>query len=105
VELGSAEESGSFESFTAAITKAKMCILPLLQGFSVRYTSPSRGLVQVSWNGPLTVAGQTVDLGPYPRYDNANCSQEFGTTTTVISRGDTQRLELDFEAATRSYFE
>ena len=105
VELGSASENGFFENFTVVISKAKISILPLLQGFSVRYTSPSRGLVQVSWNGPLTVAGQTVDLGPYPRYDNAYSSQEFGSTTTVISRGDTQRLVLDFEAATRSYFE
>jgi hypothetical protein len=105
VELGSASENGSFENFSAAIAKAKIFILPLIKRFSVRYESPSRGLVQVSWNGPMTVAGQEVDLGPYPRYENAYCSQEFGTTKTVITRGDTQRLELDFEAATRTYSE
>ncbi len=104
VELGSSDKYGSFEGFVCAMKKAKVCIVPQCQGFCVRYESPSLGTVQVAWDGPLKVAGQEIDLGPYPRYDNSYCFQDFGTNKTVISRGS-QRLELDFATAARAYFE
>jgi hypothetical protein len=51
----------------------------------------------------MTVNGSPVDIGPYKRFDNKYCSQEFGTEKTVIDF-DGKSLELDFANATRSYY-
>ncbi len=98
VELGSATENGSFAEFMAGINAAAVTI-----GDDVQYVSPSQGPMAVSWDGPFTVAGQTIDLGPYPRWDNKYAQQEFGTTTTEIQFAG-ERLELDFAAPSRRYW-
>ncbi len=95
VELGSADESGTFDQFVAAITAAGVEI-----GEQVTYESPSLGTVTVGWEGPMTVAGEEVDLGPFPRWQNDHAQVEFGDPLTHIERGE-MRLELDFEGAGR----
>ena len=95
VELGSADESGSFDAFAEAIVAATIEI-----GETVRYESPSVGSVAVGWEGPMTVAGETVDLGPYPRWQNEYANVEFGDMVTRIDLGE-YRLELDFEEGRR----
>lgn len=102
VELGSNKEYGTFENFTSMILKSEILIKPESLGYDVYYDSPSQGIVTVSWNNPFIVAGVEIDLGDYPRYNNDYCYQEFGTKKTIIQHNN-QKLELDFENASRLY--
>ena len=103
-ELGSADEYNSFENFTSLIQQAPLQISPQALGYAIRYYSPSQGLMSVSWDAPLQVKGTSVDIGPYKRFDNSYCTQNFNTTTTIISLpGTSQRLELNFEDGKRLY--
>lgn len=104
VEMGSETESGSFEAFMNGLTGAQIDATMKCRGFDIKYESPSQGEVVVSWDGPMTVAGQTVDIGPYKRFEDKYCTQEFGTQKTVIDFGN-KSLELDFENATRNYYQ
>jgi unsaturated rhamnogalacturonyl hydrolase len=96
VELGSAEEDGSFEAFGDGIAAATVS----LEAGVVTYQSPSQGLVQVGWEGPMTVAGQPVDLGPFPRFANDRFTQEWGTDRTRLTH-DGLELDLDFQRGWR----
>jgi len=102
VELGSKEESGSFEDFVSEIKSASLEIESLKLGYDISYKSPSQGKIAVAWEGPMKVKGEEVDLGDYPRFDNPYCSQEFGTKKTVIEF-EAQLLELNFNNASRVY--
>ncbi|MDP7111402.1 MAG: hypothetical protein QGH45_05540, partial [Myxococcota bacterium] len=95
VELGSAEESGSFDAFVDAVTAADVEI-----DEQVQYASPSLGAITVGWEGPMMVAGEEVDLGPFPRWQNDHAQVEQGDPLTRIDREDL-RLELDFEGSRR----
>ena len=98
VELGDAESSGEFDDFVGDILGAQVQVRQ-----AVTYDSPSQGTVQVGWAGPMTVAGEVVDTGPYARWDNDYAQQPFGTAVTDIEL-DGQRLELDFEKGRRRYW-
>ena len=102
VELGSIDEYASFDQFVTTIQQAQLTVVPQAMGYSVCYDSPSQGLVTVAWDGPMNVNGTNIDLGPYPRFDNDYCYQEFGTKSLVI-QFETETLELDFENVTRTY--
>ncbi len=95
VELGSADEHGSFDAFVEAIAAADVEV-----GDSVTYASPSLGTVTVDWDGTMTVGGDPVDLGPYPRWSNTYAEVEFGDPVTNVDLGDL-RLQLDFEQGRR----
>ena len=95
VELGSSEEWDSFELFVETIAQ-----VPPQVSDVVVYPSPSVGTVQVGWEGPMTVEGVEVDLGPYPRWSNDYASVEHGAWATRIDLAD-QRLVLDFETGER----
>jgi len=95
VEMGSADEHGSFDTFAAAIAAATVEVTD-----AITYESPSLGTVSVAWEGPMTVAGEAVDLGPHPRWQNAYADVEMGSKLTHIDLGDL-RLELDFEEGRR----
>jgi hypothetical protein len=97
VELGDREESGTFTQFVADIRGAPVSIAD-----RITYDSPSRGRIEVGWEGPMTVAGEPVDLGPYERWDNIYCTQAFGESVTTITHEET-RLELDFQNGRRRY--
>jgi hypothetical protein len=98
VELGDVEAFGSFAAFVEAIQNAAVDI-----GDTVSYDSPSLGLVEVGREGPLTVAGDAVDLGPYERWDNPYSQQAYGTNITNIEFAG-QRFELDFATPRRRYW-
>ena len=95
VELGSSAEWASFEDFVAALSTAAISA-----DAGVVYASPSVGEVSVGWEGPMTVAGTAIDLGPYDRWDNAYASVEHGAWATRVDLDD-QRLVLDFDAGER----
>lgn len=98
VELGDAAASGSFAQFVTDIQNAAVTI-----GDAVTYESPSRGTVEVGYTGAMVVDGETADLGPYARFDNPYCYQEFGDNVTAIELG-TRRLQLDFQQGRRRYW-
>jgi len=102
VELGSKEEHGSFDDFVSQILDAKITIEPRNLGYDVTYDSPSQGKSTVGWGGAFKVDGEKIDLGDYDRFENAYCHQEFGTQKTFIEF-EAQRLELNFENASRIY--
>ncbi|MFX0144597.1 MAG: hypothetical protein ACFE9C_11010 [Candidatus Hodarchaeota archaeon] len=102
VELGSVNEYGSFAQFISDIQQSQIQVIPQTLGFQVRYLSPSQGIVGVSWDGPMTVDGSEVDLGPYARFDNDFCYQDFGTKSNLIQFRN-QSLILDFNNASRIY--
>ena len=103
VELGCKSDNGSFTKFQSDILNAMVTISEETQGYDVFYESPSQGDVTVSWDGPLKVNDNEIDIGPYLRFDNKYCQQDFGTTKTIIEF-DSQRLELDFDNITRWYW-
>jgi hypothetical protein len=98
VELGDATANGEFSQFVSDIENAKVTI-----GSDVEYDSPSQGLVVVGREGPMTVAGQTVDLGPYDRWDNKYATQAYGTNDTIINFNG-ERLDLNFQTPSRRYW-
>jgi len=104
VEMGSLSENSSFTAFMNGLSSAKITAGIKTKGYDVKYQSPSQGLVQVGWDGPMVVNGSAVDIGPYQRFDNKYCSQDFGTEKTVIDFNG-KSLELDFINATRTYYE
>lgn len=96
VELSSEAEAGSFDAFVASVAGAAFTA-----GDAVSYASPSVGLVEVGWEGPLLVDGEPVDLGPYARWDNPFVVADFAAPVTTVTRGD-DRLVLDGDAGTRT---
>ena len=102
VELGSIDEHASFDAFVAAVSTARVSIGRDVIGFNVDYASPSQGNVRVAWDGPMTVGGTAVDIGPYDRWDNAYSQTARGSPVTVIQFGN-ETLTLDFAAANRTY--
>lgn len=102
VECGRAADSGSFAAFQAAVRAAAVTVTPMTTGlpagavppfFEVAWASPSQGLVEFSWTGPLRVAGQEIALADYPRMDNPWTRIEFQ-----------QKDALVFDPATRTGF-
>jgi rhamnogalacturonyl hydrolase YesR len=86
VELGSADEHGSFEAFMDGLEEASVTLDPFAYGGQrVRYASPSVGDVEVGWRGPMTVDGDAVDLGPYQRFDSEAVVQAHGTDRLVVT--------------------
>ena len=102
VELGDKDTYGSFENFQDAILDITMSVTPLSLGYDISYTSPSQGDVTVSWDDPMYVDGNKVDLGDYKRFDNQYCQQDFYTTRTIIEY-EGHYLELNFSNSSRYY--
>ena len=97
VELGSSSDGENFASFVTSHTNAPVAV----QGTSLGYTSPRYGNVTSTDDTPLTVNGDEIFMGPYPRWSNAYTYQEFDTRRMDITLED-EVLTLDFDAATRS---
>ena len=100
IELGSADEHDSFEAFTQAILAATAEVTA--DGL-VRFDSPSQGLVEVAWDGPMQVAGAEADLGPYDRWENPHTHQRYGDDWLDVTL-DGQLLRLDFISGARRLF-
>lgn len=98
VQVGDATRSGTFEEFTAALVAATPEVDDAL---SVRFDSPSEGLMEWGPEGPLTVAGEEVVLHQDRRYDNPWAQAPFRAGVIEISDGDVS-LRLDFDTWSRS---
>ena len=101
VECGSADEwPGGFAEFVAAVAGAAVTVTPTASAFQVAYDSPSRGVVELGWEGPLVVEGEEVSIADYPRMDNRYATIAFGETRYEVDDGQ-YRLILDFEKSHR----
>jgi hypothetical protein len=96
-ELGRAAEDGPFEAFMARIEAAAL----ETDGLHIRYESPSQGLLEFAWEGPLTQRGIAIPLRDYPRYGNPYAQADFPGDTIRFAHGD-DGLELNWPAATRT---
>ena len=95
-ELGRRAVDGEFDRFVQRIARAKLSFGRL----RVRYESPSQGLLEFGWRGPLRRDGEKVPLGDYPRYDNAYAQVSFPAREFAI-RCEGHALELDWLSAGR----
>jgi hypothetical protein len=105
VECGRQADWGSFEAFRTAVAAAAITVTPTQDGviapaagpaYDVTYASPSQGLVTFGWTQPLTVAGQTIPIGAYGRYDNKWSQTPYGSLENVIwDPGSATGLYLD----------
>ena len=101
VECGRlADWPGGFAAFQAAFTDASVTVTPTEDAFDVTFTSPSRGVVELGWEGPIVVGGAPHALSDYPRFDNPFVQTEFGETKYQISY-DESSLLLDFKKKKR----
>jgi hypothetical protein len=95
-ELGRRAVDGEFDRFVRRIVGAELSFRRL----KVRYHSPSQGLLEFGWRGPLRQSGQEVPLGNYPRYDNDYAQVAFPASEITIRHLE-HTLELDWPAAGR----
>ena len=102
VECGNlAEWPGGFAAFQAAFTEDSVTVTPADTGFDVSFVSPTKGVVELGWEGPLTVDGAPQALADYKRYDNPFVQTDFLETRYDVA-DDGFSLLLDFETDRRS---
>ena len=92
LEMGDSSQWGDFAKFVEAISSAPITV----NRMTVRYVSPIVGEVLFGWDTPFTVAGETIELHNYPRFDNPYCYARFDSQTYQIQMGDLEHI-LDFQ--------
>jgi hypothetical protein len=93
-QLGREAVDGPFDRWAHRITTADL----EFSGLSVRYHAQGVGVVCFGWDGPLSIDGRQVPLGPCPRFGNPYCASAYGSGRYAISHAG-QRLLIDFNAA------
>ncbi|MAT93687.1 MAG: hypothetical protein CME59_13900 [Halioglobus sp.] len=97
-ELGDASAYGDYASFKAAIRAAP--VEADTQALSIRYRSPSQGLIEMGWDGPVLHNGVAVPLDDYARYDNPWSQAAFPARDITFTHGGSY-LRLNFDAGIR----
>lgn len=100
-ELGRNATDGSFEEFINRIVTAGVKATDDLQ---VEYRSPSQGLLEFGWTGPLRQNTEVVELHDYPRYDNPFAKADFPAQRIHFQHGDSS-LTLDWKRLERTMSE
>jgi hypothetical protein len=95
-EIGRELLDGPFDEFITRITAASL----QFDDRSTAYHSPSVGLVEFGWIGPLRVNGEAFSLKNYPRYDSPYGGGHFPAEEIHFRCGN-QRLTLDWATAAR----
>ncbi len=96
VECGSSSEwPGGFAAFQAAFDESLVTVVPTAVAFDVSFDSPTRGTIDLGWEGPMTVDGELHAIADYPRFDNPFVQTAFLDTRYEISDGK-YGLVLDF---------
>ena len=95
-ELGRKETNGDFLFFIEEISEANI----LFQGLSVRYHSPTQGVLEFGRKNSLTINGQVVELDNYPRYDNPFCQAEFDPNEIQI-KANGKEIYLNWKTGER----
>jgi hypothetical protein len=91
-EMGRRAVDGDFNQFVAKICAARLEFEPL----SLRYGSPSQGLLEFGWSAPLRREGKEILLSEYLRYDNPYVREEFPAGRLALQAGK-HRLLLDWQ--------
>jgi hypothetical protein len=100
-ELGRKATDGAFDAFVDRICRAEITS----NGLSVRFASPSQGMLEFGWWGPFKQDGKVIPLGDYPRYDNPYVEASFpSTTVTANCAGHFLTLNWDTLERTASNF-
>lgn len=100
VQMGRQADCGSFAEFVEAVTQSTLSF----DDETVLFVSPVEGTVEVAWEGPMTVDGAEVALGPYQRMDGPGVQQGWGEETLRVQSGSLE-LELDFGKVSRRVWE
>ncbi len=88
-EVGRRATDGAFDRFADRIARAEISF----GRRSVRFRSPSRGLVEFGWRGPLRHEGRIVPLGGFSRYETPYGGSAFPADgITVAHAGHSLRL-------------
>jgi hypothetical protein len=95
-ELGREADDGAFEAFRTRIAAARL----EFDRLRVAYHSPSQGLLEFGWRGPLRQEHQAVALDGYARYENAYSQASFPSNHIRVDHGGCW-LVLDWEKAGR----
>jgi len=82
-ELGRRATSGSFEEFRGRVAAAPLRI----DGLSVRFESPSQGVLEWDWTGPLRRNGETARLGGFGRYESPWVTAPYPSDAIRIEAG------------------
>lgn len=89
-ELGDASQWGDFTGFVRAVT----AVQPRCGDNAVAFRSPSLGNVEMTWDGPLLVAGSAVEPRPYARFENPYVTAEAGAAAMTIRADGELQLDL-----------
>jgi hypothetical protein len=107
-EVGDVDRWGSFAAFRAAVTAAPVGVEDhgwgddgAHRGFTVAYSSPAEGQLQVGPDGPLRVDGTEVAIDGYPRMQNPFVTVPAGGTTFALADA-IGTWTLDLMTGTRS---
>lgn len=95
-EMGRKKKDGSFENFIERIAAAEISF----RGLTVRYHSPSQGVLQFGRKGPFLQNGQQISTQGYPRYDNPFMEVPFPAQQAHVHTG-AHTLYLDWNAVRR----
>ncbi|GAB4109975.1 MAG: hypothetical protein Fur005_19150 [Roseiflexaceae bacterium] len=79
-ECGRAADWGSFEQFIAAISSSVI----ESDGTTLRYHSPSQGVLVSGWDGQPTINGQAISLHGYPLLESPWGTSRFGSGEMVL---------------------
>ncbi len=93
VEMGDKSQWETFQQFVETIANASV----ITERLSVQYESPTIGQVEFAWDASFKVAGETVELHNYPRFDNPYCQTEFDSQVYQIRYDDLSHT-LDFKS-------
>ena len=85
----------SFGAFVDSVTSAEVEVDKLDRGYSVRYRSPSQGLLSTSWEQPLSVEGDVQPLGTDAKWSSPWATEPWGSMCATVTAGGAT-LQLDF---------
>lgn len=101
VEVGDSTTADSFDAFVEGVLAAEPEVERSDEGFTVAWTSPTSGEVTFGSTAPFTVDGEEIALGEYPRHESMVGTVDRLATTFALA-GDEAKLDLDFDAWTRT---
>jgi hypothetical protein len=95
-EIGREAVDGTFEDFAARLAAAHI----RFGNRSTSYQSPSLGLLEFGWKGPLRLNGEVVSISGYPRCDTPYGYAPFPSEEIAFHCAD-HHLTLDWKTASR----
>ncbi len=96
VEVGTNEEDGDLDTFTAALIEHEPEVEQDDDGFQVAWTSPSSGSIEFSTTGAFVVDGDEQPLGDFPRHESPwGTVEHLDTAYRLDTDGATWAVDAD----------